>query len=249
MRERATKYVLSHTLKLSNRDYILVQAPDRDPILSYEFANFSLTPTIMKSFDSHHYYAPVWRIVHAQTALPHDNLNNGTIHTFNRYQLHKVDFFKWDHRHHNESPYRINLSFREFFTWGDIAGPSQTILANNKYLGNSLRFWFNWREKRNPSRELLSTWTTRDRLAYFLGTNEDLPDRILAFLQPRASTDTWIMLVAQISSICPTSPTITRQPTYHSLTPGRGCHTEAPREHLHRQPSRNQQATKRLHLR
>eukprot|EP00808_Paulinella_micropora_P023967 g34240.t1 len=68
------------------------------------------------------------------------NLNHGTLHTFNRYQLRKVDFTPITKASHEESSDRISLSFREFITWADIAEPSRAIIASDKYLQNSLRF-------------------------------------------------------------------------------------------------------------
>eukprot|EP00808_Paulinella_micropora_P025917 g34181.t1 len=69
--ERTTGHVLSNTRKLGSRSHILVQAPDRDPLLGYEFANVSLNPTIMKSLSPN-----LWQRIRNLTGLN----TNGAVH-------------------------------------------------------------------------------------------------------------------------------------------------------------------------
>eukprot|EP00808_Paulinella_micropora_P012148 g5531.t1 len=149
------------------------------------------------------------------------NLNHGTLHTFNRFQLYRVDFTPITSNSREESSHRISLSFREFVTWADVATPSRDTIARDTYLRNSLRFWQQLHADRTHSRpHLAPTCTARDILAYRLSSNEELPDRILAFLRTGTHENTKILPVAKTSSFAPIPDTGPTHPRTIALLKG-----------------------------
>eukprot|EP00808_Paulinella_micropora_P001807 g25695.t1 len=228
---------------MTNRIHILAQAPDCELIMGYQFPGAELNPITLASLPR-----SVWRRMPAITGLPtngavlsiydlrgnvptpgipfhrdderfmkHDdivnltlgastatitlipygdqfdklapqsryrsiNLDHGTLHTFNRFQLHRVDFAPITPNSREESSHRISLSFREFVTWADVAAPSRDPLARD--------------------------------------TNEELPDRILAFLRTGTHEDTKILPVAQTSNVAPIPDTGPTHPRTIALLKG-----------------------------
>eukprot|EP00808_Paulinella_micropora_P001902 g15403.t1 len=66
-------------------------------------------------------------------------LNNGTFHTFNRFQLHKVSM---PPNRPNDPTRRISISFRVFTTWAEIPPPLRPRIAQgNTNLQQTLAAW------------------------------------------------------------------------------------------------------------